>query len=560
MEFNLLNIRLLMKSIKFTRMKLNILIFLPILILFGQCKKKDNPIITPQIVGHGIIPLPLTVDYQTGKLLVDKNLVLVNNTQFLSAVKVVEDAFNQALSSGINKQENPSGAVNLQFTTDTNLGDEDYQIDINSSGIVIKAAKPAGAFYAAQSLRQMVWKKSGGIKCDSFELSYMKIVDKPKYAWRGFHLDVSRHFFTKEYVMEIIDWLAYYKLNKLHFHLSDDQGWRVQIDQFPLLTEIGAWRTFNNFDSICMEKAKTNPYYQIDPRFIKTINGKQVYGGFYTKDDIREIVAYATAHYIDVVPEIDMPGHMSAAISAYPYLSSVDSTGWGTEFSYPICPCKAEVMNFSRLVWDEIADLFPYKVVHIGSDEVEKNTWESSLICQDFMTQNSFTNLNQIQNYFVKQIQQHLEAKGKTVVAWDDVIDGNVDNNLIMMYWRDWLKNSPEKCAQNGNQIVLTPWSPFYISSDHTDQTFENLYNFNPAKEYSAAVLEKVIGLQSCVWTEEIPSEQMFEYLVFPRLQALSEVCWSQGRDWYSFKTRLDSHLQYMSTLNIHYRRPGWAK
>ena len=528
------------------------------LLLMG-CKNQpdNNPVIPRQT--HGIIPLPLVIELQEGSLVVDKNSVLVNNNQFLPAVKVLEDAFDLALVSAITKSETQSSGVNIRFIADSSLTGDGYQIIVSSTGIDIKAKTPVAGYYAAQSLRQMIWKSSGGEKKDSLALKCLKISDAPKYAWRGFHLDVSRHFFTKEYVMEIIDWLAFYKLNKLHLHLTDDQGWRVQIDQFPLLTEIGAWRTFNNLDSICIEKAKSNPYYQIDPRFIKTVNGQQVYGGFYTKQDIRDIIDYATAHYIDVVPEIDMPGHMSAAIRAYPFLSCTDSAGWGNEFSYPICPCREDVIDFSRRVWDEIADLFPYSVVHIGSDEVEKNTWETSTDCQNFMNQHNLTDLKEIQNYFVTQMQEHLEAKGKTVVAWDDVIDGSVDANLIMMYWREWLPDSPERCAQNGNRIILTPWDHFYISSPHTDQNLENLYTFDAEKKYSAAVNEKVIGLQSCVWTEEIPSENMFEYLVFPRLQALSEVCWSPARDWYSFKTRMESHFQYMNLKNIHYRKPGWA-
>jgi len=530
------------------------------ILLVMTCKNQseNKPVTIDQTLG--IIPIPLKTEMLDGEILIDKNTVLVLNNSFMPAVKVAEDALNLALTSGILLSETPANGINIRFTEHNDLDDAGYQIEITTTGIELKAKTPVAAFYAAQSLRQMIWKASEGNKNESFSLKCLKITDSPKYAWRGFHLDVSRHFFTKEYVLKIIDWIAYYKLNKLHLHLTDDQGWRVQSEQFPLLNEIGSWRIFNNHDSTCMEKTKTNPDFQIDPRFIKTVNGKQVYGGFYTKQDIRDIVDYASAHYIDVVPEIDMPGHMSAAISAYPELSCADSTGWGREFSYPLCPCREEVMNFCKQVWDEIIELFPYPTVHIGSDEVEKDTWESSADCQNFMNQHNMTNLNEIQNYFVTQMQIYLESKGKTVITWDDVIDGNVDNNLIMMYWREWLTDSPERCAANGNKIILTPWDHFYLSGEHTDETFENLYNFSPEKVYSSAVNEKVIGLQSCVWTEEIPSEQMFEYHVFPRLQALSEVCWSPGRDWYSFKVRLYSHFQYMNQMNINYRRPDWMK
>jgi hexosaminidase len=360
--------------------------------------------------------------------------------------------------------------------------------------------------------------------------------------------------------MKLIDWLSFYKFNKLQLHLTDDQGWRVEIEHFPLLTSVGAWRSFNNLDSICMKKALSDPDFEIDNRFIKEVNGKKVYGGFYTKQDIREIIAYASAHFIDVIPEIDMPGHMSAAIRAYPYLSCYGSVGWGKEFSYPVCPCKPEVMDFCVKVWDEIADLFPYKFVHVGCDEVEKDTWANSSICKQFMKENHMSDPGEIQNYYVTQIQKYLEAKGKKVIAWDDVIDGKVDSNIILMYWRDWLKESPAKCAGNGNDIIITSWSPFYLSGRHTDETLTNLYNYVPADSLSAEVMKKVIGIQGCVWTEEIPSEVKLEYHVFPRLQALSEVCWSSQRNLNYFKTRLYPHELFMDSKHIHYRKPEWGK
>jgi hexosaminidase len=405
----------------------------------------------------------------------------------------------------------------------------------------------------------MIWNSASDQKSTSFNLRYMTIKDKPKYAWRGFHIDVSRHFFSKEYIIELIDWLAYYKFNKLQLHLTDDQGWRIEIDQFPLLTEIGAWRTFNSMDSTCMELSKSDINYTIDPRFIKEKNGQKIYGGFYTKQDIREIVAYASANYIDVIPEVDMPGHMSAAIKAYPQLSCVDSAGWGTEFSFPICPCNPDVMDFSYKVWDEIIELFPSNVVHIGCDEVEKATWAASPECRLFMKENGMTSLNEIQNYFVKKMQEHLRSKGKTVIAWDDVIDGNVDSKITMMYWRDWVTDSPERSAANGNPIILTPWSHFYLSSTSNDENLQKLYYYNPANLFPANVMSKVQGMHGCVWTEEIPSEAVFEKQVFPRIQALAEVCWTPGRDWHSFQVRMKPHFSYMNSKNIHYLRPGWA-
>jgi hexosaminidase len=526
--------------------------------LLPSCKKTgDNPQAQTAHT-HGIIPLPLSIELSDDNLVIDKTIVLVNNLPFQPAISVVEEALAKVFTSGVLRNDSPVGKTNIQFSFDNALDSNAYKIEITVKGINVKAKSPIGAYYAAQSIRQMIWNSTAGIKSETFNLRMMTITDQPKYAWRGFHMDVSRHFFTKEYILKIIDWLAYYKLNKLQLHLNDDQGWRIEIDQFPLLTEIGAWRTFNGMDSTCMELAKTDINYSIDERFIKDVNGHKVYGGFYTKQDIRDIVAYASARYIEVIPEIDMPGHMSAAIRAYPQLSCVDSAGWGTEFSFPICPCNDEVMDFSYRIWDEIAALFPSKFVHIGCDEVEKGTWATSAECQVFMQQHGMTNLNEIQNYFVKKVQEHLEEKEKVVIAWDDVIDGNVDDKITLMYWRDWLNDSPERCAENGNNIILTPWSPFYLSGTSTDETLQNLYNYNPSELFQADVLAKVQGLQSCVWTEVIPSEAIFENHVFPGLQALAEVCWTPGRDWQSFRVRMKPHFDFMDLQNIHYRRPAW--
>ncbi len=540
--------------------KAGIIFVLLCIFLFPSCKKAgENPQAQTTSHVHGIIPLPLNVDLADGNLTIDKNTVLVTNPQFQTAIGVVENALSGVSNSAIIKKDSPVGKTNISFIADDTMDTSAYQIDITTSGIIVKSKSKAGAYYAAQSLRQMIWNSTSGQKADSFTLKMMTIKDQPQYAWRGFHLDVSRHFFTKDYILKLIDWLAYYKFNKLQLHLTDDQGWRVEIDQFPLLTQIGAWRTFNSMDLACMELAKTDINYTIDPRFVKVENGQKIYGGFYTKQDIREIIAYASAHFIDVVPEIDMPGHMSAAINAYPQLSCVSSAGWGTEFSYPICPCNPDVMDFSYKVWDEIADLFPSDIVHIGCDEVEKATWAASPECQAFMNENGMTDLNEIQNYFVKKIQEHLQAKGKTVIAWDDVIDGNIDNKITMMYWRDWVTDSPERSAANGNSIILAPWSNFYLSSPSTDDNLQNLYTYNPVDIYPANVMSKVQGMQGCVWTEEIPSEAVFEKQVFPRMQALSEVCWSPVRAYSSFQQRMKAHFNYMNTQNILYRRPAWA-
>ncbi len=535
-----------------------------LILLFAGCssslKKNQNQPAQPAAHSLGIIPLPSNIKFLTGNLVIDKNTKFVSDDNFVSANKVINNVLNQVLSDRINSTADTTGKVTIRYVMNNTLNVEGYQIHISDKGIELIVKTPRGAFYAAQTLSQMIWHATHGIKNTSIKLACVNISDTPKYAYRGFQLDVARHFFSKEFLMRIIDWLSYYKINKFQLHLTDDQGWRIEISQYPSLTKIGAWRTFDNNDSICMEKAQTDPKYTIDNRFIKVINGKTVYGGYYSKQDIREIVKYAREHFIDIIPEIDMPGHMSAAIRAYPFLSCTGSVGWGKEFSYPISPCKDSVMNFCHSVWDEITELFPSTTVHIGGDEVDRSAWAACPECQNFMLKNNLHSTMGIQNYFVSNIQHYLESKGKTVIAWDDVMDGKVDKNLIIMYWRDWLKDIPEKAASNGNSIILTPWTIFYLSSENdTDESLKDLYNYDLNSVFASDVVKKVIGLQGCVWTEEIPSEAMFEYRVFPRLQALSEVEWGTDKNWNSFKIRLETHLKYMDSKHIIYRNPTWA-
>ncbi|MBE0651133.1 MAG: beta-N-acetylhexosaminidase [Bacteroidales bacterium] len=526
----------------------------------AACVNKPSKKQNQSVQSLGIIPEPVSVKLLNDSLVIDKNILVIKNEKFALADKMIEDILDKSLTERDMGDQDSTKQVTIKYIVDSSLNDEGYKIDISSKEIILSAKTDRGAFYAAQTLRQMIWQSTHGLEKSSFKLREVKIYDTPKYAWRGFHIDVSRHFFSKEYLMRLIDWLSYYKINKLQIHLTDDQGWRIEIDHYPLLTKIGAWRTLNNWDSLCMKKAKTDSLYTIDSRYIKVVNGKEVYGGFYTKQDIKDIIRYAHEHYIDIIPEIDMPGHMSAAIRAYPFLSATNSAGWGKEFSYPICPCKNSAMEFSHTVWDEIASLFPSNVVHIGGDEVNKKNWENSSVCKNFMKKNHLDSISQIQSYFEKNIGNYLESKGKTVIAWDDVLEGKVDSSLIIMYWRDWVKDAPQKAAENGNRIILTPWTLFYLSMDDTaDTLLQALYKYNPDSIYSPSIDKKVIGMQGCVWTEEIPSEAMFEYHVFPRLEALSEVEWGSKRNWSSFKIRLESHLKYLASKHIVYQKPIWV-
>ncbi len=504
---------------------------------------------------HSIIPAPQQVVFlEEEALIIHQQLPITYDSLFNRAFQVIADAFAEP-DNLVLLVEKKAGEAQIKLVKNSALTLDEYKIKIDEHGVLIEAKTARGAFYAAQTFRQILWTSKVDAKKQTITIAALQIQDKPEHEWRGFHTDVSRHFFTKEYLMTIIDRMALYKMNKFQIHLTDDQGWRIEIDKYPLLTKIGAYRTLNNLDSICMERAQTNSDYTIDKRFV---NGA-IYGGYYTKDDMREVIAYASQNFIDIIPEVDMPGHMSAAIKAYPYLSCANGAGWGTEFSYPMCPCKDEVLKFSFDVWDEIIELFPSDTVHIGADEVEKETWVASPLCKDFMKEKGMTHVNEIQNYYVNALQNYLEAKGKTVIAWDDVIEGKVDNKLLIMYWRDYQPDSPTRTAKNGNNIILTPWSWFYLSGDNTDSTFKAMYEYDMGKELNPMVINKVLGYQACVWTETLPSEALYEYYVFPKFQGFAEVAWTSERDWESFKNRMGAHYNYMTREDINFRMPEFV-
>jgi hexosaminidase len=531
--------------------KANVLMAISLMFLGIACNFHSNSGQKPAEDPSGIIPRPKKLEFSADKITINHNLTFVRNYQFPIASAVAEELIKNTVNSFKISDTIPSQGITLQLILDKGIKEEAYELSVTTGGILVKAGTESGVFWALQSLRQYLWKSTNGNKQDALELGCISIADEPAYRWRGFHLDVSRHFFTKAYILRIIDWISYYKYNKLHLHLTDDEGWRIESKKFPLLNTIGSWRIFDHNDSICMRKAKSDPEFEIDPRFIHVRDGKTMYGGYYTQQDLKEIIEYAKAHFIEIIPEVDMPGHMSAAIQVFPQLSCTGSTGWGTKFSYPVCPCNDEAFNLVYQIWDEIAEIFPSSYVHIGADEVEKDTWKSSPACKDFMKANNLKDEKEIQSFFVEKLQKHLEAKGKTVIAWDDVTVGKLDNNLKIMYWRDFAKDAPAIAAANGNEIIFTRWDLFYLSYATTDDKFKKLLQFDINLAYPPEVAKKVIGFQGCVWTEEIPSEASFESHVFPRLQALSEVNWSSDKDLNSFNKRMEPHLQYLKANHV---------
>jgi hexosaminidase len=541
------------------------IVFLYLLIGLQACKEtvedKQPSIIKPQ----NIIPAPEKIILSDDRVTISPETILYFDTRFQKAKELIVQAVNETASFTLSQFSDNKDNSNILILYNETLDNDEYRIEIDSGKIILSAKSEQSIFYAAQTFIQILWTAELDSSGQEIYLQALFIDDKPQNQYRGFHIDLSRHFFPKEFVFKIIDQMALYKLNKLQLHLTDDQGWRIQIDKYPKLTSVGAYRTFNDQDSVCMEKAKYDDDYNFNPAFVHG----STYGGFYTKEDLRDIVAYAKDNFIDVIPEVDMPGHMSAAIRSYPELSLSCSgeTNWGNEFSEPLCVCRDEVMQFCYDVWDEVMEAFPYDYVHLGADEVEKSFWLDSQECQQFMQDNNMTHINQIQSYFVNKMFAHISSKGKKMIAWDDIFVSNDDNivntvdpDITIMYWRDYKPESADYAAQNGNSIVLTPWSWFYLSSDPTDENLKSLYEFNEQSELSAQVIAKKIGYQACVWTEEIPSEAVFERYVFPRFQAYAELAWSKNKVWDSFIKRMPAHIKHLKDKGIKYTESSYFK
>ncbi|GAA3930243.1 family 20 glycosylhydrolase [Chitinophaga oryziterrae] len=506
---------------------------------------------------YGIIPYPQQLVPQQGEFVITANTKLVAPAMFRN-----EAAQLQALiTQGIGRVLPVAAKGSIVFRQDNQLeGEEDYKLNISTTQVLISAKTATGAFRAVETIRQLMPPSIEGVKTGKqtkISIPAADITDHPVYAWRGMHLDVSRHFFSVSYLKKFIDLLALYKMNKLHLHLTDDQGWRIEIKKYPLLTQQGAWREFNNQDSICMEKAKTNPDMEMDKSHIIHRNGKTLYGGFYTQVQMKDVIAYAAARHIEIIPEIDMPGHMMAAINAYPYLSCTGGTSWGKFFTTPICPCKETTFTFAEDVFTEIAALFPSQYIHLGADEVEKSSWKTFPGCEEVMKANNLQTVEELQSYFVKRMEKFFNSKGKKLIGWDEILEGGISPTAVLMYWRSWVPDAPIKAAKNGNYVIMTPGNPLYFDGIPDRNSVSNVYHFEPVpKALTADEAKYIIGAQANIWTEWIPNEKRADFMFMPRMTALAEVLWTHRSDYDGYLQRLNTQYKRLDRLNVHYRMP----
>lgn len=438
--------------------------------------------------------------------------------------------------------------------SDTIPNPEGYTLKITPESIHIGYQTEVGVFYAFQSLRQLIPPDMEGKYHETITLPCVDIYDYPAFRYRGMHLDECRHFFGKEAVKQYIDMLAFQKMNYFHWHLTDDQGWRIEIKKYPKLTSIGGCRSGTLIG-----------HAQNRPEVFDSIS----YCHYYSQEEIKEIVAYAAKKFITIIPEIEMPGHASAAISAYPELGCTGKNvevvqKWGV-FKDIFCPSD-QTFAFLENVLTEVMDLFPSKYIHIGGDEVDKTNWKNSTFVQGLIKKKGLKDLNGVQSYFIHRIEKFVNSKGRQIIGWDEILDGGLAPNAIVMSWRGI--NGGIKAANMGHESVMTPGKELYF--DHYQDssfsaqplafkevaTIRNVYHFKPiTNAIEPAKRSKILGAQANLWTEYIPDQKQLQYMAYPRSFALAEVVWSpeNNRDYKDFLERLDYQVKRLDTWGINY-------
>ena len=458
----------------------------------------------------------------------------------------------------------PDNVIILSLVDKLSINPEGYELVVSPKRVSIQALDQPGLFYGVQTLLQLLpaeifspMQRQGV----SWSAPCLKITDYPRCKWRGLMLDASRHFFNKEEVKKILDTMALHKLNVFHWHLCDDQGWRIEIKKYPKLTAVGAWRDGVRFG---LSPFSTDSYGP---------DGR--YGGFYSQDDIREVVAYAKSKFITVVPEIEMPGHASAALMAYPEFSCTGGPSPTSTYTTDIdngvfngvyCAGNDLAFEFLQNVLLEVFDLFPDQYVHIGGDEVSPDNWKKCSKCQLRMKELDLKDEHKLQSYFIQRMEKFVNAHNRTIIGWSEIRNGGLAPNAVLM---DWIGGGLE-AAKEGHDVVMTPthycYFDYYQSEDHSSEPkaqpaylpLSTVYSFQPIpSKLDPEVTGHILGSQANVWTEFIPSLHHFEYMTYPRLCALAEVVWSQpsSRQFADFRRRLQVHCRRLDELGVNYRR-----
>lgn len=520
-----------------------------------------------------IIPQPLSIETHPGSMEITKRTVIVY--PFLNPdLKFVAGYLKEALrtSTGLTLRfvdlpERPEkDYILLDLAPNDSTGKEGYRLNATEEGVTIVGGDAAGTFYGMQTLLQLLPPETyspAPTRRTSRILPSVSIQDKPRFGWRGMMLDVSRHFFPKSFVKQFIDYLAMHKMNTFHWHLCDDQGWRVEIKKYPRLTKLSAWRT-----------NREDMHWNIRPP--QKAGEKATYGGFYSQKDIKEVIRYAAARHITIVPEIEMPAHATAVIAAYPQFSCTGGpftvpTGslWPIKDIY--CAGNDSVFTFLEDVLSEVSALFPGKYIHIGGDEADKTEWKRCPKCQARIKTEGLKNEGELQSYFVKKIEKVLASKGKRLIGWDEILEGGLPPEATVMSWRGI--SGGIEAAKSGHDVVMAPTSNCYFDYYQGDPQFEpvaiggylpikTVYSFDPTPDtLTSEEAKHILGTQANLWAEFLPNGAKVEYMAFPRIAAIAEVGWSarSRRDWGSFAERLEAQLKRYLARRINTSRSPFS-
>ena len=504
----------------------------------------------------GLIPKPALIERNSGETILDDDWTIKHNGSHPD-LENLKNTLTQNLNSfhEIKLNDDSEKVISLIISSDDSLNTEGYVLSIFNDEINIFANSPNGIYYGIQTLNQIL--DSGQKSNKGITILNMKIVDEPRFKWRGMHLDVGRHFFDISFIKKYIDYIAIHKMNIFHWHLTEDQGWRVEIDSYPKLTEVSAFR-----DETLIG------HYRDEPR---KFDG-QKYGGYYTKDEMKEIVEYARKRYITVVPEIEMPGHSRAVLAAYPELSCTGGPHtvaklWGVHKEV-FCAGKESTFEFLEKVLIEVSDIFPGEYIHIGGDECPKDRWEEHELDQQRMRKEGLDNENELQSYFIKRIEGILNKLGKRLIGWDEILEGGLAPGAIVQSWRGM--EGGISAVDAGHEVIMSPTShayfDYYQSKDRLDEPLaiggylplEKVYQFEPVPEEIDSDKEHlVLGGQGNLWTEYISSSDKAEYMVLPRMSAMAEVLWSPRvlLNYRSFSNRMNWQYFRYDRMGAKYKK-----
>lgn len=486
-----------------------------------------------------------------GTLLVGSVLFTSCNQTVETQIQLIPEPFEMTQSDGMFKVSQAmlvgagSASNKVNFRVDpnaTDIPDEGYQLEIDEAGVRLTAKTETGLFYGKQTLLQLLTPNG---------LPYVKINDHPRFPYRGLHLDVSRHFFDKEEVKKLMNVMSYYKLNTLHLHLTDAGGWRLQIDKYPKLTQEGAFRTQSDWRK-WWDNGK-------DRQYLKE-GTEGAYGGYYTKDDIRDMLAYAAEKHITIIPEIEFPAHSDEVFVAYPELCCAGKSHTSGDF----CIGNPKTFEFMENVLTEVIELFPSEYIHIGGDEAGKNTWKTCPKCQALMKKEKLANVDELQSYMIRKAEEFLNSKGRRLIGWDEILEGGLAPEATVMSWRG--EAAGFKSARMGHDVIMTPGSYMYFDFYQADPRHQpvaiggytpirKVYNYNPIPQDSLTAEEAkhFLGVQANTWTEYIPTPEHLEYMMFPRALAVAEIGWTpqEKRDWQDFKPRVNAHIPVLQQMGL---------